>query len=85
MATMSVRGLDDQALAQLKDRAQREGTSLNSLVLQLLQGTPKSNPSGGLKTFSDLDALAGTWGAEDVTTFERHTAAFAEVDAALWQ
>jgi hypothetical protein len=85
MATMSVRGLNDQALAQLKHQAQQEGTSLNGLVLRLLQGAPQSKPSGGLKKFLDLDALAGTWGAEELAVFARHTAAFAEVDAALWQ
>jgi len=85
MATMSVRGLNDQALAQLKSQAQQEGSSLNSLVLRLLQGTPKSTTSGGLKKYSDIDAMAGTWGAEDLAAFERNTAAFAEVDASVWQ
>ena len=37
MATMSIRGLDDQALAQLKSQAEQEGSSLNGLVLRLLQ------------------------------------------------
>jgi hypothetical protein len=32
MANMSVRGLDDKLLAQLKRQAKREGSSLNSLV-----------------------------------------------------
>lgn len=85
MATMSIRGLDDQALAQLKSQAEQEGSSLNGLVLRLLQGTGPSVSSGVLKSFSDLDALAGTWSNEEAKAFERNTAAFAEVDAALWK
>ena len=84
MATMSIRGLDDQALSRLKSQAEQEGSSLNSLVLRLLQGTGASTQSGTLKKFADLNALAGTWSDEEAQAFERNTAAFAEVDAALW-
>ncbi|MDP2366589.1 MAG: hypothetical protein Q8M94_22775 [Ignavibacteria bacterium] len=38
-----------------------------------------------LKRFDDLDALAGTWSEKEARSFERDTAAFAEVDAALWK
>ena len=72
--------VDGQTLAQLKRQAKQEGTSLNSLMLRLLQGVG----TDAVQTFSDLDALAGTWNAEEAQAFERSTAAFAEVDAALW-
>ena len=84
MATMSIRGLDDKALARLKSQAAEEGSSVNSLVLRLLQGTGISIQPGTLKKFDDLNALAGTWGDEEAQAFARNTAAFAEVDAALW-
>ena len=82
---MSVRGLDDQALARLKNQAEQEGSSLNSLVLRLLQGTGAAIQPGALKKFDDLDALAGTWSGAEAQAFARNTAAFAEVDAALWK
>ncbi|MBI5752052.1 MAG: antitoxin [Hydrogenophilales bacterium] len=81
MATMIIRGLDDQALARLKNQAEQEGSSLNSLVLRLLQGTGTSIQPGALKKFDDLDALAGTWSDEEAQAFERNTAAFSEVDS----
>ncbi|MHB8167513.1 MAG: FitA-like ribbon-helix-helix domain-containing protein [Sulfuricella sp.] len=84
MATMSIRGLDDQALSRLKNQAEQEGSSLNSLVLRLLQGTDTSNRPNALKIFDDLNALAGTWSDEEAQAFERNTAAFSEIDAALW-
>ncbi len=84
MANMSIRGLNDQVLAQLKSQAEHEGSSLNSLVLRLLQGTGDATQLGALKKFDDLDALAGTWSDEEAQAFERNTAAFAEVDATLW-
>lgn len=84
MASMSIRGLDDQVLARLKLQAEQESCSLNSLVLRLLQGTGTAFQLPALKKFDDLDALAGTWSDQDAEAFERNTAAFAEVDAALW-
>lgn len=83
MANMSIRGLDEKALAQLKKQAKQEGSSLNSLALRLLQGTDKQ-PSA-LQKYDDLDDLAGTWSMQEAQAFERNTAAFAEVDAALWK
>lgn len=84
MATMSIRGLDDQALAQLKNQATQEGSSLNSLVLRLLQGAGKPVQPQTLKKFDDLDAFAGTWSDEDAAAFTHHTAAFSEIDTAQW-
>ncbi|MBK8119071.1 MAG: hypothetical protein IPK39_07535 [Sulfuritalea sp.] len=86
MASMSIRGLDDQVLARLKLQAEQESCSLNSLVLRLLHGTGTGTAFqlAALKKFDDLDALAGTWSDQEAEAFERNTAAFAEVDAALW-
>jgi len=84
MASMSIRGLDDQVLIRLKNQAAQEGSSLNSLALRLLQGAGAAIQPDALKKFDDLDALAGTWSDEEAQAFERNTAAFVEVDAALW-
>jgi ferritin-like protein len=85
MATMSIRGLDEKALARLKNQAEREGSSLNSLVVRLLQETGTPTQPNELKKFDDLNHLAGTWNAKDVRDFERNVAPFAEVDTALWK
>jgi hypothetical protein len=86
MASMSIRGLNDKVLSRLKRRAAREGSSLNSLVVRLLQDDGgASGKAHLLQKFDDLDALAGTWSKEEARAFERHTAAFSEVDPALWK
>ena len=86
MANLSVRGLDDKSLAALKRRAAKEDASVNTLVLRLIeQGLGLRRAAPGLTRHDDLDALAGTWREQDVRAFERATAPFAEVDAALWK
>jgi hypothetical protein len=87
MSTMSIRGVDDRVLARLKEQATQQGSSLNALVLRLLQGqgTEKTPTSHTLQKFDDLDALVGTWSPDEASLFTRNTAAFAEVDASQWR
>lgn len=86
MATMSIRGLDNKALSRLKRQAEREGSSLNGLVVRLLQDKVGAPGKPRLpQKFDDLDELAGSWTSQQVRSFERSTAAFSEVDPALWK
>lgn len=84
MASMSIRGIDQQILLRLKGQAEQERISLNSLVLRLLQGGGGQQPTV-LAKFDDMDALAGTWSEQEALDFAHQTAAFAEVDEALWR
>lgn len=86
MANLSIRGLDDKALAALKRRAAREDASVNTLVVRLIeQGLSLNRAKKTLTRHDDLDALAGTWRKQDASAFERATAPFAKVDADLWK
>jgi plasmid stability protein len=86
MTNLSIRGLDDKALAALKRRAAKEDASVNSLVLRFIEqglGLRRARPA--LTRHDDLDALAGSWRKQDAGEFERATAPFAKVDAELWK
>ena len=86
MTNLSIRGLDDKALAALKRRAAKEEASVNTLVLRLIeQGLGLQRTKPALTRHDDLDALAGTWRKQDATEFERATASQRKVDAALWK
>lgn len=86
MTVISIRGIDEKAVSRLKQQAQREGSSLNSLAVRLLETGAGIRPPGkAVKTFDDLDGLAGTWKTADAKAFESATAAFSEVDARLWK
>ena len=84
MTTMSIRGIDDEVLGRLKQQAAHERTSLNSLVLRLLQGDGAQKIQKAQK-FDDLDSLAGTWSDDDAQAFMQATADFDELDPALWK
>lgn len=86
MAQLSIRGLDDQVMAELKRRAAERNASVNTLVLQLLnQGLGRVQQPGALRRHDDLDALAGRWSAAEAEAFGAATAGFAEIDPAQWR
>jgi len=85
MATMTLRGIDEQTAQTLKERASREGTSVNAVTLRLLRESLGLEKRKRSVTYSDLDHLAGTWSREEEPEFTRNTAVFEQVDEELWK
>jgi plasmid stability protein len=86
MANLSIRGLEDKALTQLKKQAAKEASSVNALVLRLIDQSLGRKPSKAvLRRHDDLDALAGRWQKKEGQDFERAVAALGKVDASLWK
>ncbi|HQS30697.1 MAG: hypothetical protein B7X59_05245 [Polaromonas sp. 39-63-203] len=86
MTVISIRGIDEKAILRLKKQAQQEGSSLNSLVVRLLETVAGVRSTDkGPQRFDDLDALQGTWSVQDARDFESVTGDFAQVDTALWK
>ncbi len=86
MKTISLRGIDEETAAKLKEEALRKNLSVNALILQLIQrGIGLKVPSGRRPVFHDLDALAGTWTEEEAAEFLESIRDFEEVDEELWR
>ena len=85
MATMTLRGIDEQTARALKERASREGASVNAVTLRLLRESLGLEKRKRGATYDDLDHLAGTWSREEETEFKRNTAVFEQVDEELWK
>lgn len=82
--SMTVRGIDEKTSAALKEKARREGGSINAVALRIIR------EGLGLErrkrvVYEDLDYLAGTWSDKDVTEFEQATSVFEKVDENLWR
>jgi len=85
MTNLSIRGLDDQAMAELKKRAASEDASVNALVLRLIdQGLGRQAAKPALRRHDDLDALAGRWSVADLAEFETSTQAFSQIERDQW-
>lgn len=86
MANLSVRGVSADTLGALRQRATREGGSVNSLVVRLLdQSLGRAPAAGRLHAFDDLDALAGCWSRAEADEFAAATQAFAAIDPLQWR
>ena len=85
MATMTLRGIDERIAAVLKEKARKEGTSVNALMLRLLKESLGIEKKKRGAVYDDLDHLAGTWSKKDAAEFERATSVFEKVDEEMWK
>lgn len=86
MSNLSVRGLDQAALATLKSMASKQGASVNALVLRLIdQGLGRGSGKPEKQRFDDLDALAGTWSDVEAAEFLANTEVFDTIEPNLWK
>jgi hypothetical protein len=80
MPAISVRGLDEAQLNQLKEQARQQGISLNRLVLRRLTG----ESSEANNRHHDLDGLAGTWSEDESDAFSTAISPLEQIDPELW-
>jgi hypothetical protein len=85
MTTMTLRGIDDTTAGALKERARREDTSVNSVMLRILKEGLGIEKKKRNVVYDDLDHLAGTWSAQDAAEFASATAVFEQVDDDMWK
>ena len=80
MTTMTIRGLDDLTINALKEKAKKEGSSVNAALVKLLQEELGIKKKKRTVVYNDLDHLAGTWSDKDYKEFLQATADFAKID-----
>jgi len=85
MTTMTIRGLDDLTIKALKEKAKKEGSSVNAALVKLLQEELGIKKKKRTVVYNDLDHLAGTWSDKDYKEFLQATADFAEIDENVWK
>ncbi len=85
MAIISLRNIDDRISAALTEKARKEGTSVNALMLRLLKESLGIDKKKRGIVYDDLDHLAGTWSSKDAAEFERATSVFEKVDEEMWK
>jgi plasmid stability protein len=80
MKSMTVRGIDEDISRILKDKAKREGTSVNSLLLRIVkEGLGMAKRKRNV-IHSDLDHLTGGWSEEEYLEFQKKISDFEVVD-----
>ena len=83
MATLTLRGCDDELTRALKDASARKGVSVNRLVLDTLRNCLLGRDKKPIR-YDDLDHLAGTWSAAEADDFDKSTEDFEKIDPEDW-
>ena len=80
---LTLRGIDPELEARLRDLATRESRSLNATILELLRRS--LGVGRGKAPHTDLDELAGGWTDADRVEFLERTRPFEQIDEDLWR
>lgn len=84
MSVVTVRGIDDTMAKVLKEKANQEGTSVNTVLLKTLRESLGLKKKKRTVIYNDLDHLAGTWSEKDFLEFQEKIADFETVDKKMW-
>jgi plasmid stability protein len=85
MGAITIRGIDNEIAKALKERAKKEDTSINSIVLRIVREALGLEKKKRTVIYTDLDHLAGTWDKKDYVEFQRKVADFETIDKNIWK
>jgi len=85
MGAITIRGIDETTARILKERARKEGTSVNAVLLKTLRESLGLEKRRRTVIYDDLDHLAGTWSEKDFIEFQKRIADFEVVDEKMWK
>ncbi len=85
MATMTIRGIDDEVAMLLKERAKNEGISINGLILKMVKESLGIEKKKRMKIYLDIDHLAGTWSEKDLKEFQKNVEDMEKIDKEIWK
>lgn len=82
-SNFNLRGIPPEVMILLKKEAKKLHTSVNTLVLKMIE---KGLGFAYAKTIHhDLDHLAGTWTSKEEKAFKKNTQSFEQIDKELWK
>lgn len=80
MKTITMRGIDEEIAKVLKEKAKKEGISVNRVLLKLIREGLGLKKKRRTVIYDDIDRLAGGWSEEDYMEFQGKVADFEVVD-----
>ena len=84
-SNFNLRGIPDHVVNLLKKEAKRLKTSVNGLILKMLERGLGVSGERIRPIYHDLDHLAGSWTPSDVKSFQKNTETFEQIDKDLWK
>ena len=85
MTTLTIRGVDEKALGELKKQARSKHSSVNRFVVDALRKIAFPGASGAVREWHDLDTFLGSWSDEDAKQLMERCSECRKIDTELWQ
>jgi len=85
MKPITLRNVPEQVARLIRERAAREGLSLNRAVIMVLEERLGAPHAAHEPRYHDLDDLAGSWLREEAQAFDEVLAAQRAIDPELWR
>ena len=82
MKQLTIRGVPEKLVRALEVEKRKRGSSLNQLVLDLLNQVLCPDQD---KNDNGLSKFAGTWSNEELAEFEKNTVSFEQIDEETWK
>jgi hypothetical protein len=85
MKSITIHGLDSQLDKLIREKAKKEGTSLNKVMKKLLAEALGVSQQGSGDHRDDFLDLFGVWSDEEMDIFDRSVADLRKIDNGDWQ
>ncbi len=85
MKSLTIHKLEEPLLALLKERAHKEGKSMNQTVKELIETLVGMKAGRHDSHESEFKDLCGVWSAKEVREFENATKTFETIDDEDWK
>ena len=85
MSVITIHSLDKAVDRRIRDKARREGKSLNQTIKDMLAGSMGIGSSAPVSPRQEFDDFLGIWSGRDVEEFENATADHDRIDEADWR
>jgi hypothetical protein len=83
--TITVRDLSPEVARAVREKARKEGLSLNRAVARLLEEATGHGHVGGPTLHHDLDDFAGRWTKKEADAFDAFLEEHRAIDPEMWK
>jgi hypothetical protein len=85
MSAITVRKIPPAVARAVKERARKEGLSLNKAVIRLLEEATGVDPRKRKVVHHDLDRFFGTWTQREADAFDATLKEQRQIDPEMWK
>lgn len=85
MKVVTLRNLPPSLDRTIRQRAKKNGVSVNKVVISLLQDHLGESDKRPVRRYHDLDELAGLWNRQEAEAFEQTLAKQRAIDPEMWR